>query len=91
MAGKLERDTARAIDERIMRKMAKSNPYEYPHTLTSEQFAIISVALDAARERESAYVAKHADSPDDHLCALDELRKLWAFAGPIVLNARGTK
>lgn len=52
---------------------------KYPHTLTSEQFAIISVALDGSREREAAYVAKHADRPDDHLRALDELRKLWAF------------
>jgi hypothetical protein len=63
----------------------------YPHKLTSDQFAIISVALDNAREREAAYVAKHEDRPDDDLKAIDELRKLWAFSGPIMLNARTTK
>lgn len=62
---------------------------KYPHTLTSEQFAIISVALDNAREREAAYVAKQEVRPKDHLEALDDLRALWAFAGSIVLNPRG--
>ena len=61
---------------------------KYPHTLTDEQFAIVSVALDNAREREAAYAARHDDRPDDHLKALDELRALLAFSGPIVLNAR---
>lgn len=51
----------------------------YPHTLTSDQFAIISVALDAYRKRCS------------DVAALDELRKLWAFSGPIVLNPRRSK
>ena len=57
---------------------------KYPHTLTSEQFAIISVALDHARELEVSY----SGDPTVHLNDLDELRELWAFAGPIVLNAR---
>jgi hypothetical protein len=52
----------------------------YPHTLTSDQFAIVSVALDAYRER-------YRDG--EHIKAIDALRKLWAFAGPVVLNARG--
>lgn len=60
---------------------------KYPHTLTAEQFAIISVALDSAREREVTYSARH-DQANDHLKALDELRALWAFAGPVVLTAR---
>jgi hypothetical protein len=61
---------------------------KYPHTLTHEQFAIISVALDRASEREAEYRAKHKDQPDDHLRALDELRKLWRFAGTIELKGR---
>jgi hypothetical protein len=48
----------------------------YPHTLTSDQFAIISVALDAYRDRCS------------DIAALNELRRLWAYSGPVVLNAR---
>jgi hypothetical protein len=61
---------------------------KYPHTLTPEQFAIISVELDKARAREVEYMKAHADRLADHLNALDELRRLWALAGPIVLNAR---
>ncbi len=60
----------------------------YPHTLTSDQFAIISLALDNARQREAAYVERREGGHDDHLEALDELRALLAFAGPIVINAR---
>ena len=61
---------------------------KYPHTLTPDQFAIISFALDDAREREVGYINVHSDRAVDQLHALDELRRLWAFAGPIVLNAR---
>lgn len=56
----------------------------YPHTLTPDQFAIISVALDAERNR----VAARLNEPDDRIEAINELRKLWAFSGPIVLTER---
>lgn len=75
-------------------KPVDAKPPTFPHTLTSDQFAIISIALDNARERQVACVDRHADNPTDRLNALDdlkavdELRKLWAFSGPIVLTAR---
>jgi hypothetical protein len=61
---------------------------KYPHTLTSEQFAIIAVALDHARDREATYIDTHDDRPAGRLNAIDELRKLLAFSGPVILNAR---
>jgi hypothetical protein len=65
---------------------------KHPHTLTSEQFAIISVALDNALDREKTYIATYNQGrPTDQLEWVTELRKLWAMSGPVVLNARGGK
>ena len=52
------------------------------------QFAIISVALDAMRDREIEYMSRHDVLPRDHLDAVNELRELLRFSGPIELGRR---